>query len=219
MVKMLSFIDNALNLIYPNVCGFCDKIHKSNLCPKCEIELNNLAKFKIDYYNNKYFSKHLYIFKYEGIIKNKLIDYKFNQKTYIYKGLIEFIIKNKKFCEILKSYDIIIPVPIHYFRKVKRGYNQSELLANGIAKKLDLNYKNNVLKKVKNNKPQSTKNKKDRIENVVNAYNIKHKDVLVGKNIILLDDIFTTGSTVNECAKILQQNGAKDIAIITIAKD
>ena len=219
MVNILSIINYVLNLIYPNVCGICDKIYKKNLCPKCEIRLNNLAKFKIDYYNNKYFSKHLYIFKYEGIIKNKLIDYKFNQKPYIYKCLIEFITKNKKFCEILKSYDIIIPVPIHYFRKAKRGYNQSELLAKGISKILGLNYKNNVLKKIRNNKPQSTKNKKDRKENVINAYKIKNVDEVTGKSIILLDDIFTTGNTVNECSRVLKQNGAKDVAIITIAKD
>ena len=219
MVNILSIINYVLNLIYPNVCGICDKIYKKNLCPKCEIRLNNLAKLKIDYYNNKYFSKHLYIFKYEGIIKNKLIDYKFNQKTYIYKCIIEFITKNKKFCKILKSYDIIIPVPIHYFRKVKRGYNQSELLAKGISKILGLNYKNNVLKKIKNNKPQSTKNKKDRKENVINAYKIKNVNEVTGKSIILLDDIFTTGNTVNECSKVLKQNGAKDVAIITIAKD
>lgn len=219
MVNILSIINYIFNLIYPNVCGICDKIYKKNLCPKCEIRLNNLAKFKIDYYNNKYFSKHLYIFKYEGIIKNKLIDYKFNQKPYIYKCLIEFTTKNKKFCKILKSYDIIIPVPIHYFRKVKRGYNQSELLAKGISKILGLNYKNNVLKKIRNNKPQSTKNKKDRKENVINAYKIKNVDEVTGKSIILLDDIFTTGNTVNECSRVLKQNGAKDVAIITIAKD
>ena len=93
------------------------------------------------------------------------------------------------------------------------------MLAKGISKILGLNYKNNVLKKIKNNKPQSTKNKKDRKENGINAYKIKNVNEVTGKSIILLDDIFTTGNTVNECSRVLKQNGAKDVTIITIAKD
>ena len=93
------------------------------------------------------------------------------------------------------------------------------MLAKGISKILGLNYKNNVLKKIRNNKPQSTKNKKDRKENVINVYKIKNVDEVTGKSIILLDDIFTTGNTVNECSRVLKQNGAKDVTIITIAKD
>lgn len=220
MQKILWLINYVINLIYPNACGICDKISKEDLCKKCEIELNNIAKVKIDKYSNKNFSKHLYIFKYEGIIKDRLINFKFNDKIYIYKAFVNFIIKNKKICRFLENYDIIIPVPIHYKRKIKRGYNQSALIAKSIAKNNNsIEYVDNVLLKQKNNKPQSTKNKKDREQNVIGAYYIKNEYKIYNKKILLIDDIYTTGSTVNECARMLKEYGASAVDIITVAKD
>ena len=70
-----------------------------------------------------------------------------------------------------------------------------------------------------NNKPQSTKNKEDRIANVIGVYFIKKEDKILNKKVLLLDDIYTTGSTVNECSKILKLAGAKKVDVITIAKD
>lgn len=219
-MKVLSIINHILNLIYPNVCGICDRLCDSDLCKKCEIKLRNIAKVKIDYYNNKYFKKHLYIFKYEGIIKEKLIDFKFNEKTYIYKSIVNFIIKNKKICGFLKKYDIIIPVPIHRNRKLERGYNQSALFAMNISKNIsNLDYKDNVLVKKINNKPQSSKNKIGREKNVVDVYLLQNANEIKNKKVILLDDIYTTGSTVNECCRILQQAKPEYIDVFTIAKD
>jgi len=219
MKKILYFINLAINLIYPNVCGICDKICKENLCKKCEIKLNNIEKFKVDTYKEKNFTKHIYLFKYEGIIKENLIKFKFNEKPFIYKSFANFLIKNKKICRFLKSYDIIIPVPIHYNRKVTRGYNQSALIAKELAKNLCINYEKNVLYKKIDNKPQSTKNKEERKANVIGVYHTKNEYKICNKKIILLDDIYTTGSTVNECAKVLKQAGAKRVDVITIAKD
>ena len=219
MEKILCFINYAINLIYPNVCGICDKLCKEDLCRKCQVNLENIVKFKIDKYENKNFEKHLYIFKYEGIIKERLINFKFNEKSYIYKAFVNFIIKNKKICRFLKSYDIIIPVPIHYNRKVTRGYNQSALIAKEIAVRLNSKYENKVLFKRLNNKPQSTKNKQERIENVKGVYYTKNNYIVLNKKILLLDDIFTTGSTADECSKILKIAGAQKVDVITIAKD
>ena len=219
MKKILYFINYAINLIYPNVCGICDKICKDDLCKRCEIKLNNISKFKIDTYKNKKFKRHIYLFKYEGIIKERLINFKFHQKAYIYKSFVNFLIKNEKICRFLKSYDIIIPVPIHYNRKVTRGYNQSALLSKNIAIKLQIDYDEKVLLKRVNNKPQSTKNKQERKNNVIGVYYIKNKEKIFNKKVLLVDDIYTTGSTVNECAKVLKTAGAKEIDIFTIAKD
>lgn len=219
MSKILWFINHAINLIFPKVCGICDRICKEDLCKKCKIQLNNISKVKIDNYDDKNFKKHLYIFKYEGIIKERLIKFKFREKAYIYKSFVSFLIKNEKVCRFLKSYDIIIPVPIHYNRKVTRGYNQSALIAKELAKKLGIKYEEKVLFKKVNNKPQSTKNKEDRIDNVIGVYYTKNKEQIYNKKIILLDDIYTTGSTVNECCKVLKFAGAKCVDVITIAKD
>ena len=220
MKKILWLINYAICLIYPNVCGICDKPCKENLCKKCEINLNNIAKVKIDTYQDKNFKKHLSIFKYEGIIKNRLIHFKFHEKIYVYKAFVNFMLKNKKVCNFLKSYDIIIPVPIHYNRKVTRGYNQSALLAKEIAKKItNMMYVDNVLFKKINNKPQSTKNKNERKSNVLGVYFVRNASKIWNKKVLLVDDIYTTGSTVNECAKMLKIAGAKEIDVLTIAKD
>ena len=219
-MKLLSFFNHILNLIYPNVCGICNKLCNTDICKKCEIRLKSIAKFKIDYYSNKSFKKHLYIFKYEGIIKEKLINFKFNEKTYIYKSIVNFMIKNKKTCGFFENYDIIIPVPIHKKRKSKRGYNQSALFARMIAKNiLKLQFEDNVLIKKVNNKPQSTKNKIAREKNVIGAYLLKNENKITGKKILLLDDIYTTGSTVNECCNVLKKAKPKCVDVITIAKD
>ena len=82
-----------------------------------------------------------------------------------------------------------------------------------------IEYVDNVLLKQRNNKPQSTKNKKDRQENVIGAYYIKNEYKIYNKKILLLDDIYTTGSTVNECARMLKEYGASIVDVITIAKD
>lgn len=219
-MNILLFINYALNLIYPNCCGICDEICKNNICKKCELKLKKLSKFKIDIYKNRNFKKHLYIFKYDGIIKNRLIDYKFNGKSYIYKAFVNFIIKNKKTCRFLKSYDIIIPVPIHNNRKINRGYNQSALISKELAKKFsNISYIGNVLKKKKNNKPQSSKNKEERYQNVNNVYYLKNEQKIYGKKVLILDDIYTTGATVNECSKMLKKAKPKCIDVLTIAKD
>ena len=219
MKKILWFINYAINLIYPNVCGICEEICNESLCEKCEIKLRSIVKNKIDKYTDKNFEKHIYLFKYEGKIKELLINFKFNEKPYIYKCFVNFLIKNKKICRFLKSYDIIIPVPIHYNRKVTRGYNQSALIARDLAKKLNINYGEKILLKRVNNKPQSTKNKESRKENVIGVYYTKNECEIIDKKILLLDDIYTTGSTVNECCKMLKKAGAKEVDIITIAKD
>lgn len=219
-MQINEIIKYVINLIYPNVCGICDKLCDDDICKKCEIKLNNISKIKIDRYTNKYFKKHLYIFKYEGIIKERLIKYKFNERNYIYKAFVKFMLKNKKICDFLKNYDIIIPVPIHTKRRMERGYNQSALIAKAISKKIpQIDYLEDVLIKKINNKPQSTKNKSERKNSVIGAYYMKNKEKINNKKILLLDDIYTTGNTVNECCKILQSANPKCIDVITIAKD
>lgn len=219
-MQINEIIKYVINLIYPNVCGICDKLCDDDICKKCEIKLNNISKIKIDRYTNKYFKKHIYIFKYEGIIKERLIKYKFNERNYIYKAFVKFMLKNKKICDFFKNYDIIIPVPIHTKRRMERGYNQSALIAKAISKKIpQIDYLEDVIIKKINNKPQSTKSKFERKNNVIGAYYLKNKEKINNKKILLLDDIYTTGNTVNECCKILQSANPKCIDVMTIAKD
>ena len=88
--------EQLLNLIYPKVCGICGKGKFTYLCKRCENRLNKIAIFGKDEYQDKYFENHYYIFKYDDIIRSIIIDYKFNEKAYIYRSIAEFINKNKK---------------------------------------------------------------------------------------------------------------------------
>jgi len=216
---MKNFFDNILVFLYPNVCGICDRVNKDSLCPKCNRKIKNILKYKLIKYKNKYFDEHLYVFKYEGIIREKIIQYKFYEKSYMYKTFSEIILKNEKKYRFLENYGIIIPVPIHKKRKNERGYNQSALIARELAKRIEIICMENIVYKKTNNTMQSTLTQKQRIDNVKNVYEIKNSEYIKNKNIILFDDIFTTGSTANECAKILKQNGANKILVLTLAKD
>lgn len=163
------------------------------------------------------------MFKYKNIRKN-ILDYKFNEKSYYYKAFVNILLKNKKMCEILKSYDIIVPVPIHNKRRMERGYNQTELIAKELSRKINyctntmektkqeiLKYENILIKK-NNTKPQSSLNKIQRAENAKNVYELRKEkrmlleyEKLKNKNILIFDDIYTTGATANECAKVIKE--------------
>ena len=217
--KALIFLWNKLiNILYPKQCEFCGKLNTDLICDKCYNKLNSIAK--IDKYRYKNFKEHLYIFKYEGKIRNLIIDYKFNDKAYLYELFVKIIIKNKKICRKIKKYDIIIPVPIHSKRKNERGYNQSELVANKIARNLNgIELINDSLIKEKHTIAQSSLTKEQRKQNVKKVYKLINKQKIENKKIILFDDIYTTGATANECAKVLKDNGAEEVMIFTIAKD
>lgn len=106
-------------------------------------------------------------------------------------------------------------------KKIKeRGYNQTKIIARIISQNItNITMKKNVLIKYKNNKVQSQLNKKQRQQNVQNVYELNNEEIIKNKNILIFDDIYTTGATCNECAKILRKAQPKKIGIITIAKD
>ena len=168
-------------------------------------------------------------YNYEGKIRELILKYKFNDRPYLYKTFVKMLLKNKKLCQFIKSYDIILSVPLHKKRLKERGYNQSQLIAKELVKEYNLHnnksnnkkiiYYDDVIVKTKNIKPQSTKNLKDRIQDVIGIYETKNKEKIIGKNIIIFDDIYTTGSTANECKKILLEAGANKVGILALAKD
>ena len=121
----MNFFDCVLDFLFPPVCGICLKRNGKSICDECRKIINYKSINKIEKYKKKYFYKHLYIFKYEGIIRQRLLEYKFKEKAYLYKTFAETIIHDKDNIEYIKKYDILIPVPIHKKRKKDRGYNQS----------------------------------------------------------------------------------------------
>ena len=208
------------SIVFPPWCAICGKLNSKKCCKDCEKRINSQLNLNIENKAGYYFERHMYLFKYKNEIRNLILDYKFRDKSYLYELFAKIITKNEKICGILEKYDIIIPVPIHKKRKKQRGYNQSELVARQISKNIaNLQLENKAFIKIKNNKPQSTLNKKQRKQNVKNVYKLENKGKIENKNIVLFDDIYTTGNTANEIAKILKQNGANKILVLTIAKD
>ena len=210
---------NLLELVYPNVCGFCNKICRNEFCNKCKIKLKNYQINIVIKPQNKYFKELISVFKYEGMIREKILQYKFEDKAYIYRTFAKIVLKNKKVCGLLKKYDIIIPVPIHKKRKIQRGYNQTQLIASKISKDLKIKLCDDVLIKSKNTIAQSKLDKNKRKQNIKGAFKVLNFGKIQGKNVLLFDDIYTTGSTANECSKILIKAGAKMVGVLTIAKD
>jgi ComF family protein len=212
--------EKILELIYPTTCGICEEINKEGLCQNCELKLKEYEINKISYVKKQNFDVLINILEYKNLVRDKMIQYKFGDKAYLYKFFSKIILKNEKICRILKKYDIIIPVPIHKKKKSTRGYNQSYLIARELAKNIDnLQLEADILHKVVNTQSQSLLTKAEREKSIIGAFEVKNKEKIIDKKIILLDDIYTTGSTANECSKVLKQNGASEILVLTIAKD
>lgn len=223
MEEIMKFFNKLLECIFLPSCGICEKLGEGYLCKKCgekleEYKLNLIEETTLKDFENIKIQK-FYIMEYRDIIRKEILQYKFNGKAYLYKMFCEIIVKNKKTCEFLKNYDIIIPVPVHKSRKRWRGYNQSELIAKELAKRLGLKTDPNVLIKIKNNHVQSKLNKKERMKNVKNVYKVINKEKINNKNIIIFDDIYTTGATINECIKELKSANANKIGVLILAKD
>lgn len=212
---MLKFV---LDLFFPPVCGICGNFNKDWICDNCKKKLDLNKKSIITNIYGKKYKKFIFLYLYEDIRKI-ILDYKFNGKAYLYHTFVNLILKEFKICEELKKYDVIIPVPMSKKKKARRGYNQTELISKYLAKELGLEYNNKSLVKIKSNKTQSTLTEKERFENVKNVFEIQNKELIKDKNIILFDDILTTGATIDECSKVLKKNGVNDIVVMTLAKD
>lgn len=209
-----------LDFLFPPVCGVCGKLEKNWICEVCKKRLIKHERFKVCYKKEDdiYFDKLLFCYTYKGIIRKILLEYKFSNKAYL-SNFFANLILNKKIDEILKIYDIMIPVPMDKIKKKKRGYNQTQLISKILCQKLSLFEDEKSLIKIKKTKTQSTLNKDERKNNIKNAFFVNNKENISNKKVILFDDIYTTGATVNEISKILKEAGAKEILVLVIAKD
>ena len=231
-----------LELIYPeeDICFICDtyddSINEEHICLKCKENLRFIGDNKCSIcgkplqadavikkcYNCRrhpyYFSKAVAALEYEGTIKEVIYKYKYGNKPYIYKALGALLVQAIRESDInTNDIDIIVPVPLHRFKIIKRGFNQSELLANYISHAFNIPVSVKNLVRNKMTVRQNNLDRLNRRSNIKGAFKIKKKDDFVGKNIILVDDIFTTGITADECSKELVQAGACDITVVTLA--
>jgi ComF family protein len=141
-----------------------------------------------------------------------------------YKGQKEIgiFIGNRYGKELLKSpffnsIESIIPVPIHYKKQKKRGYNQSEIFANGISQSMNIRVDAKTLVKTTKTESQTKKSRSDRWENVQEVFELKKYDHLTNKHILLVDDVITTGATLESCISMLVKIPGIKISIVSVA--
>lgn len=211
---MINFVKKLLNYIYKNNCYFCSKsIENTIFCSSCFEKVEYLPIKELDTIENcKIYSCCLY----EGIIKKLIRGLKYhNQKDLAYyqaKIMKEYWINIEKRKE---SYTVI-PVPLHNNRKKYRKYNHMELVANCFCELLDYKLDIKTAERIKETLPQYKLSKKQREENLKNAFKI-NKKISNNTPILIIDDITTTGSTLLELIKELKNSGYNNITGFTTA--
>lgn len=234
-----------VNLLYPRRClscgkfgrYFCDNcritirktlVIEENICPICEkIAFGGLthpdcrSRFTLDGLSS--------VFVYQGIIREAIRLLKYKKVRDLIPEFTKLIIQtlkpqNKTTFRALEQYiqkerPLTIPLPLHWWRRRTRWFNQSELLGKPLASHWNLELRADILKRVKLKKPQYKLKEKERQENIKGAFSV-NKNIVISKyrNILLLDDVWTTGSTIKEAARTLKRAGAKKVWGLTMAR-
>jgi ComF family protein len=232
----MSLIKFFKDVLAPKKCYSCKK-QWHFLCLSCFKKLNNFEpicyvcknpskNFEIhkDCQEWIYFQKVIILTHYKNeVIKKLITDGKFYKRKDIFEDfwnyLTKMLIKYEK--DVKKENTILVPIPLHFIKKIKRWYNQSELLCKYISKRTGLNYVDNLLIKSKYTRQQSQKTKQQRQESLNNTFvfNKKYQDKFDNFKIILVDDVISTWSTLNEAAKVLYNNWFTNIICLVIASD
>lgn len=201
--------------IYEKKCLICNnkEIYKFKICRDC---YENLS-FKEGYhYDFKYLDELYIVLNYNKFLKSEIWDYKYREKTYLYEFFGEILISEIFKYRLNKKYDFITFIPLSTLTLKERGYNQSRLMAEYICDNTLMEFRD-ILYKNRNNKRQANLSRKERYENVKDIFvaNSSLKD----KSILVVDDVITTGYTLDFAAKALKEKGAKKVAAIVAAKN
>ncbi len=227
--KKIPVYEFVLRLFFPPRCISCDCLLPVNargvLCRDCEEDISVLKKRDFSNPAGDSIGRIISAFDYERGIRKAIHNLKFNDRPGNAAALIslalprvkQFLFEEIPPCAKSPKYDIIIPVPIHFRRKQQRGYNQSELLAKNLAKQTELAYCSKVLAKSLNTPPQSTLGRGERLRNLKQAFRVKHPELISGKRVLLVDDVMTTGSTLEHCARVLTDAGAAQVDAFVVA--
>jgi ComF family protein len=218
-----------VNLFFPKVCYACYNVlgdNEDTICVDCRNDLpitnfhfnNDESVIKVLYGRSKIeYGTALFRFEKKGPVQQLIHGLK-------YKGYenIGFVLGNwlggeLNEVEVYKSIDIVIPVPLHKKKLKKRGYNQVTKFGKQIAKELNTEYKEDVLVKITNTKSQTTKERLLRWTNSDELFALKNMEAIDNKHILLVDDIITTGATLEACINVLSQVKNIKISIATMA--
>jgi len=157
--------------------------------------------------------------RYRGELKEALLLFKYRQYRSLGKALGRFVVEATSAEDALwRGVDVIVPVPLHRRRRRERGYDQARVLAREIGRMTGLPVAPGLLRKTRNIVPQTSLERDDRRANVRGAYAAPRPGMVRGRVILLVDDVFTTGSTIGECAAVLKRSGAKAVRALTVAQ-
>jgi len=236
------YIHGLLDLFYPRFCLHCNR----NLNTSRELYICNDCKKQIVYIDdhhctrcgaalgphtastakegctvcrgkNLHFDTMTSIAYYDGVIKTLIHKFKYARQKFLFNVLNNIIITHGKLQEIVPGIDVIVPVPLHWIKKIQRGFNQSELLSLGIQRHFLKPISTNNLCRIKNTASQTQLSKSQRQVNMHNAFVVKYPKLFMGKKILLVDDVLTTGVTASECSKKLKEFGAKSVHLFVLA--
>jgi len=213
----MKFKKIILDILFPISClGCC----QSNvwLCEECQNKIQiNKDLFQPINFSPSYIDGFFVSADWEDkILKDTVHRFKYGFAKELAEPLSKLMIKKIYKLNIELKNFVIFPVPLHRRRLAWRGFNQAELLASFVAEKFNLELNNNLLIRKKYTSPQTKLNSKKRKVNILNAFEIK-KSVSF-ENILLIDDVITTGATINEIARVLKNNGTKKVFGIALAR-
>lgn len=202
---------NLLSLDAERICPVCEKPSIGGQThPRCATS-RNLDGFTA-------------IFTYKGLIKKAITKLKYRFITDLASDLIEIFLsfcgEDKSFTHFCGQKNVcLVSVPLHPKRKKWRGFNQAELLGEMIAKNLGISFNPGLLQRVKNTTPQVKLGEKEREKNIQGAFTVSpNSPVIQFSNLLLFDDVWTSGATLKEAAKVLKKNGAKSVWGLTLAR-
>ena len=153
-----------------------------------------------------------------GLVRNLIHDFKYNKREYLRRPLAEWLTETLDDPRIIATpIDALVPVPLHATRQRERGYNQAQLLAEILSAEFHFPLLT-TLKRTRRTQTQTSFDRAERMENLRDAFVVRHNAAVQNKHLVLVDDVLTTGSTLNECARVLLKSGAASVRAICVAR-
>lgn len=223
-----------MDALFPGRCPICDGIRGKNklICDECRLIPRRVSEprcFRCGKHTDnpneefcedcssvkRFFERGTALYEYDSV-NDSIARFKNASRPEYAAFYAEEI--SKYLGTVLKEFeaDALIPIPLHPAKYKKRGYNQSELLADEISKRIKIPVRTDILFRIKNTKEQKKMKGTDRQKNLVGAFHIP-QNVVELDNVILVDDVYTTGSTIDEAARILKEAGVKKVYFVTVA--
>ena len=229
---------SLLDLIYPLRCAHCgERLTKEEgglcacclsqipknippFCPTCGRQTALPANVQCSACEGKIFpfDRLWFVAPYEGIVRDSLHRLKYEGKKPLAQSLEQLLIAFAKQYLYSLHFDAVLPVPLSREKERERAFNQSALFAKALAKAFSISYSSGNLIRVRPTLSQVTLSKPERLKNVRGAFRVKHSSAYAGKDLLLIDDIVTTGATVSSASKSLREAGAKTVSVLTLAR-